>query len=88
MTWRTGTKNPHTLYYRDEPQGFFLHPYWAAKAAEALNGLTDLENRLNGTRGELGRAQRLIHGLLEDTDPSARTKAFDYLGEVAFGKSR
>lgn len=35
--WRTGKRNPHTLYRDDEPAGFFLRPEDARAAAHALN---------------------------------------------------
>lgn len=35
--WRTGTKNPHTLYLDDKPAGFFLEPALAQLVVERLN---------------------------------------------------
>lgn len=35
--WRTGTKNPHTLYLDDKPAGFFLEPELAKLVVERLN---------------------------------------------------
>lgn len=35
MRWRTGTKNPHTLYRDDEPAGFLLRPEHAAELLRA-----------------------------------------------------
>lgn len=35
--WRTGTKNPHTLYVDDEPAGFVLDPELAKFLVKAAN---------------------------------------------------
>ena len=35
--WRTGTKNPHTLYHDDQPAGFILDPALAKLIAERLD---------------------------------------------------
>ncbi len=35
--WRTGTRNPHTLYLDDKPAGFFLEPALAQLVVERLN---------------------------------------------------
>lgn len=41
MTWRTGTKNPHTLYLDEGdvslPQGFIMNPGAARAIVEAMN---------------------------------------------------
>jgi hypothetical protein len=42
LTWRTGTKNPHTLYLDEGdvslPQGFIMNPGAARAIVEAMNG--------------------------------------------------
>ena len=42
MTWRTGTKNPHTLYENDEPIGMVIEPRDGQRIAAAMNG-ADIE---------------------------------------------
>jgi hypothetical protein len=41
--WRTGTKNPHTLYQGDAPRGFVLDPEAGARIVQALNRVAHLE---------------------------------------------
>ncbi len=38
--WRTGTRNPHTIYCDNQPAGFVLKPEHAAYLVEAANLLT------------------------------------------------
>ncbi len=37
MTWRSGTRNPHTLYENDEPRGFMIRPEDAKRLVAAVN---------------------------------------------------
>jgi hypothetical protein len=41
--WRTGTKNPHTLYQGEAPRGFVLDPEVGTRIVRALNRVSHLE---------------------------------------------
>jgi hypothetical protein len=88
MTWRTGTKNPHTLYLDSGgvslPQGFIMNPGAARAIVAAMNGkppvtagpsraqLVELQNRLSQLSDE-GAV-----GLLSHTDVALLAWALGY----------
>jgi hypothetical protein len=43
--WRTGTKNPHTIYLDDEPVGFILDPALAKRIVERLECFPIVETK-------------------------------------------
>lgn len=56
MTWRTGTKNPHTLYYDEGevsiPHGFLMNPGVARRICEAMNERDELLALVAAIRNE------------------------------------
>lgn len=71
MTWRTGTKNPHTLYLDEGevsiPQGFIMNPGAARAIVEAMNARDatprELEARCLKLADDYSRIELAYHAI-------------------------
>lgn len=64
MTWRTGTKNPHTLYLDEGdvslPQGFIMNPGAARAIVEAMNAAEPVVDDPVWLRNEVRRLRGVL----------------------------
>lgn len=66
LTWRTGTKNPHTLYENDEPVGMVIEPRDGERIVAAMNG-ADIEASTAKVR-KLGAEVERLRGEAEQVE--------------------
>jgi hypothetical protein len=74
MTWRTGTKNPHTLYLDEGdvslPQGFIMNPGAARAIVEAMNAAEPVVDDPVWLRNEVRR----LRGVMKETVDRAQAE--------------
>jgi hypothetical protein len=72
MTWRTGTKNPHTLYLDEGdvslPQGFIMNPGAARAIVEAMNAAETVVDDPVWLRNEVRRLRGVLKERFDRTE--------------------
>lgn len=69
MTWRTGTKNPHTLYEDDEPVGFVIDPLDGARIASAMNAPREAKAEHRAIKAKLLQAEEALSEYFDSAEP-------------------